>query len=50
MDMVDAAGIFQVEEILMKKINTSILGDYIEVETFVNKRRVKLYRPSFQVE
>ncbi len=49
-DMVDAAGIFQVEEILMKKINTSILGDYIEVETFVNKRRVKLYRPSFQVE
>jgi len=49
-DMTDAAGIFQVEEILMKKINTSILGDYIEVETFVNGQKVKLFRPSYQIE
>ena len=48
-DMVDPAGIFQVEEILMKKINTSILADAIEVKTFVNGRVVKLSTPSFQL-
>ncbi len=48
-DMVDPAGIFQVEEILMKKINTSILTDAIEVKTFVNGRIVRLSTPSFQL-
>lgn len=49
-NMVDAAGIFQVEEILMKKIRTGIIADYIEVETFVNGKRVKLSRPSFTLQ
>lgn len=49
-DMVDAAGIFQVEEILMKKVNTSILSNYIEIETFVEGKKVKLSRPSFQID
>ncbi|MEX0568938.1 MAG: hypothetical protein Q6363_007250 [Candidatus Njordarchaeota archaeon] len=48
-DMVDAAGIFQVEEILMKKVNTSILPDYIEIETFVDGKKVKLSKPSFPI-
>lgn len=46
-NMVDAAGIFQVEEILLKKIKASILMDYIEIETFVNGKRVKLSKPTF---
>ena len=49
-NMMDAAGIFQVEEVLMKKIKTGIIADYIEVETFVNGKRVKLSRPTFTLE
>lgn len=48
-NMIDGAGVFQVEEILLKKIRSGILADYIEIETFVNGKRIKLSKPSFVV-
>jgi len=41
--MDDAAGLFQVEEVLMPKIKTSMLEDYVEIYIYTNSKLLKYY-------
>lgn len=43
-DMIDPAGVFQVEEVLLPKIKTSLLRDLVEIRVTVNGRPIKLSR------
>lgn len=43
-DMIDPAGVFQIEEVLLPKIKTSLLRDFVEIKVTVNGRPIKLSR------